>query len=177
MAMLRVPAQDISLTNEQAIRRFLDARGVMYDRWPLAPGVGSETSDAAILTAYDPWLTPLMQQGGYRTVDVITVTDHTPNVAALRDKFLREHTHTEDEVRMFVEGQGLFWFHVERPEEEVFSVRCEAGDLIAVPANTKHWFDLGRQPSVRAIRIFTGQAGWVPHYTDSGIEQRYQDDR
>jgi 1,2-dihydroxy-3-keto-5-methylthiopentene dioxygenase len=47
-------------------------------------------------------------------------------------------------------------------------------DLISVPANTKHWFDLGDSPKVRAIRIFTDQAGWVPHYTNSGIDQRYR---
>jgi 1,2-dihydroxy-3-keto-5-methylthiopentene dioxygenase len=68
----------------------------------------------------------------------------------------------------------LFWFHAERPEEDVFAVLCREGDLLSVPANTKHWFDLGARPMVRAIRVFTDQAGWVPHYTYSGIEQRYR---
>lgn len=173
MAILRVPDQSTCLTNESDIRRFLTERGILYDRWPAEP-LRPDVTDADLLKAYAPRLQPFMQQGGYRTVDVVSVTPTTPNLPAIRDKFIREHTHSEDEIRLFVEGQGLFWFHLERGRDEVLSLLCEKSDLISVPADTKHWFDLGEHPSVRAIRIFTDQAGWVPHYTDSGIEQRYQ---
>ena len=105
---------------------------------------------------------------------MIRVDEHTPNLGGIREKFIREHTHSEDEVRVFVEGQGFFWFHKEGRDDEVFALLCEQGDLISVPANTKHWFDLGDPPKVRAIRLFTDQAGWVPHYTNSGIDQRYR---
>ncbi|MBX3304176.1 MAG: hypothetical protein KF693_18335 [Nitrospira sp.] len=174
MAILRVPDKQICVTEEREIRRFLDARGILYDRWVLDREVSRDASEADILAAFGPWLDPFMRNGGYRAVDVVTVSSHTPNLPAIRDKFLREHTHSEDEVRMFVEGEGLFWFHFERPDEEVFSLLCGKSDVISVPANTKHWFDLGDKPAVRAIRIFTDQAGWIPHYTESGIEQRYQ---
>ena len=174
MATLRVPDTGACLTNEGAIRQFLDERGIFYDRWPLDERVTPDASDADILAAYDPQLRPFMKQGGYRAVDVITVTPQTPNLIALREKFIREHTHTEDEVRLFVEGQGLFWFHLDRRGDEVFALTCERDDVISVPANTKHWFDLGLNPSVRAIRIFTDQSGWTPHYTNSGIDQRYR---
>ncbi len=174
MAILRVPDKHVCVKDEREIRRFLDARGILYDRWCLEREVPKSASSAEVLAAFGPWLDPFMRTGGYRAVDVIAVSSQTPNLPAIRDKFLREHTHSEDEVRMFVEGEGLFWFHLERPEDEVFSLLCQQGDLISVPANTKHWFDLGDNPDVRAIRIFTDQAGWVPHYTDSGIEQRYK---
>ncbi len=175
MATLRVPDKRIDLTNEYEIRKFLEDRGILYDRWSLERGLSPDASDAEVLAAYNSQLTSLMENGRYKAVDVVTVTDQTPNLSAIREKFLREHTHSEDEVRMFVTGEGLFWFHVESPEEEVFALWCQQGDLISVPANTKHWFDLGVNPAVRAIRVFTDQAGWVPHYTNSGIEQRYQD--
>ncbi len=173
MAELRVPDRQLHLVKEDEIRRFLHERGVWYEHRPaeVSP-IG--LSDADVLQGHDRWLKPFMEKNGYRTADVIRVTAETPNLPAIRDKFLREHTHSEDEVRFFVEGEGLFWFHKERPEEEVFSVRCAAGDLLTVPANTKHWFDLGPTPMVCAIRIFTDQAGWVPNYTQSGIEQRYR---
>lgn len=174
MATLRVPDKHMSLTNESEIRRFLAERGIVYDRWSLERALPADASNADVLAAYGAWLAPFMRQGGYRTMDVITVTGQTPNLPAIRDKFLREHTHSEDEVRLFVEGQGLFWFHLDREAEEVFSLLCRQGELISVPAHTKHWFDLGEAPAVRAVRAFTDQAGWVPHYTESGIEQRYQ---
>lgn len=174
MAMLRVPDRNLQLTDRSEIRRFLDERGIYYERWSTELGVAPDTADAAVLDAYGHWLKPFMAKHGYQTADVITVTPETPNLQAIREKFLREHTHSEDEVRFFVEGEGLFWFHKDGRAEEVFSVLCEKGDLISVPANTKHWFDLGPHPRVRAIRVFTDQAGWVPNYTNSGIEERYR---
>jgi 1,2-dihydroxy-3-keto-5-methylthiopentene dioxygenase len=173
MADIRVPDTQIHLTETSEVCRFLQARGIRYEHRP-TEAMQASLSDGQILETHDGWLKPFMEKNGYRTADVIRVTPATPNVPAIRDKFLREHTHSEDEVRFFVEGEGLFWFHKDMPEEEVFSVRCTAGDLLSVPADTKHWFDLGPTPMVCAIRIFTDQAGWVPNYTHSGIEQRYR---
>jgi len=90
----------------------------------------------------------------------------------VRAKFLAEHTHSEDEIRFFVDGQGYFWFNLEGAP--VFNVLCQKGDLISVPAGTKHWFDAGvSHPFVKAIRIFIDQSGWIPEYTGSGIDQKY----
>jgi len=51
---------------------------------------------------------------------------------------------------------------------------CEKGDLISVPAGSKHWFDAGESnPFVKAIRIFIDMSGWIPEYTGSKIEQNY----
>ncbi len=174
MASLRMPDKNLSLTTDHEIRQFLDERGIFYERWSTDVGLQPDALDVEVLVAYDRWLKPLMEKGGYKSMDVVSVTAQTSNLAAIRDKFFREHTHSEDEVRFFVEGQGLFWFHLDRQEEEVFALLCQKGDLISVPANTKHWFDLGPNPSVRAIRIFTDETGWVAHYTNSGIEQRYR---
>ena len=55
----------------------------------------------------------------------------------------------------------------------VYEVLCERGDLISVPANTPHWFDLGPTPALLAIRFFNNPDGWVAHYTGSDIAQRY----
>jgi 1,2-dihydroxy-3-keto-5-methylthiopentene dioxygenase len=173
MATLRIPDKNVLLADEQAIRLFLDERGILYQRWSTEAALPSDASDTQVLAAYDQWLKPFMQKNGYQTADVIRVTPQTPNLPAIREKFLREHTHSEDEIRFFVQGQGVFWFHKERAADEVFALVCQQGDMISVPANTKHWFDLGDHPSVCAIRIFTDQAGWVPQYTESGIEQRY----
>jgi 1,2-dihydroxy-3-keto-5-methylthiopentene dioxygenase len=174
MATLRIPNKNVTLRDPSTVRQFLNARGIVYDRWSIDKNLLSGTTNEQVLAAYDSLLKPLMVKGGYQTADIVNVDGDTPNLAGIREKFLREHTHTEDEVRVFVEGQGFFWFHKEEADEEVFALLCEQGDLISVPANTKHWFDLGDPPRVRAIRIFTDQAGWVPHYTNSGIDQRYR---
>jgi 1,2-dihydroxy-3-keto-5-methylthiopentene dioxygenase len=174
MATLRIPDKNVTLRDPLAVRQFLDTRGIVHERWSAGRDLPSEATNEQVLAAYDHQLKPLMDKGGYQTADVIHVDGQTPNLEAIREKFIREHTHSEDEVRVFVEGQGFFWFHKEGRDNEVFALLCEQGDLISVPANTKHWFDLGASPKLRAIRIFTDQAGWIPHYTNSEIDQRYR---
>jgi 1,2-dihydroxy-3-keto-5-methylthiopentene dioxygenase len=90
----------------------------------------------------------------------------------LRSKFLSEHTHSDFEIRFFVDGQGLFYLHV---EQKVYVVLCEKGDLISVPANTTHWFDMGTRPFFKAIRFFTTPDGWEGHFTGSDIASRLPD--
>ena len=174
MATLRIPDKNLTLRDPSAVRQFLDVRGIVHERWSTGRDLPSGATNEHILAAYDYLLKPLMDKGGYLTADVVSVDGNTPNLPRIREKFRQEHTHSEDEVRVFVEGQGLFWFHKEGCDDEVFALLCEQGDLISVSANTKHWFELGDPPKVRAIRIFTDQAGWVPHYTNSGIDQRYR---
>lgn len=115
-----------------------------------------------------------MNENGYLTADVISLNASTENYDLIRNKFYQEHTHTEDEIRFFVDGKGLFWFNLEN--QAVFNLLCERGDLISVPHGTKHWFDAGIQdPFVKAIRIFIDSSGWVPNYTNSSLENRFSD--
>src|SRR5262249_52277317 len=48
------------------------------------------------------------------------------------------------------------------------------GDLINVPAGTRHWFDLCADRSIRAIRLFQDESGWTPHYVDHPINEQFQ---
>jgi 1,2-dihydroxy-3-keto-5-methylthiopentene dioxygenase len=174
MATLHIPDKKTTLGAFEPVRDFLAERGILLDRWEASESFAPDADQETVLRAYAPVLKPYMEANGYQTADVIVVNPETPNLRQIRDKFLQEHTHSEDEVRFFVEGRGYFWFHLENPEE-VFCVTCEAGDLLCVPAGFKHWFDLGEPAHVKAIRIFIDPAGWVPDYTGSGIDARYRD--
>ena len=87
-------------------------------------------------------------------------------------KFSREHWHDEDEVRFIIRGHGLF--HIHPRQGPLTAIEVESGDLIRVPLGTWHWFDLCGDRTIRAIRLFQEQAGWTPHYTDSGLDHNYQ---
>jgi 1,2-dihydroxy-3-keto-5-methylthiopentene dioxygenase len=180
MAILSVPDKQIAEKDPQKIREFLNSRNVFFDQWEAPVEFADDATPDEILDAYSKDLKPFMEKGGYKTADVITINHLTENYEAIRAKFLSEHTHSEDEIRFFVDGQGLFWFHLEDgpASEEIFNVLCEKGDLISVPAGTKHWFDAGAEdPFVKAIRIFIDMSGWVPEYTGSKVEDRYSDFR
>lgn len=173
MAILTIPAKQQVLDTPAAIQAFLHARGVIYEQWEATTPLPDEPSQEDILAAYAHKLEPYMKANGYQTADVIQVTPQTPNLEALRTKFLSEHIHTEDEVRFFVDGEGQFWFNL-GDDDDVFCVTCQAGDLISVPAHTRHWFDMGPACFVKAIRVFIDPSGWVPHYTGSGVDLQYK---
>lgn len=176
MAILSIPDQQVTETDAAVIRSFLNERGVFFDQWEAGVIFEDTATQEEILTAYEKDLRPFMEAGGYKTADVITINSLTENYPAIRARFLSEHTHSEDEIRFFVDGKGLFWFHLS--SGEIFNVLCEKGDLISVPAGVKHWFDAGAEnPFVKTIRVFIDMSGWVPHYTESGVEGRYADFR
>ncbi|MGW7696248.1 hypothetical protein ACWGMA_46910 [Streptomyces asiaticus] len=76
----------------------------------------------------------------------------------MREAFLDEHRHGEDEVRFFAHGTGCSYLHL---ADRVLAVVRKEGDLLSVPVGTAHWFDIGRQPHFCAIRFFQAEDGWI----------------
>jgi len=148
----------------------LGARGIGFERWPARQALAAGADPAAILAAYAPEIARVQARGTYPTVDAIRLTPDHPDRAALRQKFLAEHTHSEDEVRFFVEGRGLFCLHL---GEEVLQLLCEQDDWIAVPAGTRHWFDMGPEPRFCALRFFENPEGWVAQFSGDPIADRF----
>lgn len=176
MSQLRIfaetdPSTPLFVGSELAdIRRELSAIGVDFERWPPRVAVEPGAPADAILAAFQPEIEQLQAQEGYVTADVVSLGPEHPDRAALRQKFLNEHTHNEDEVRFFVAGSGLFTLHV---NARVYEVRCEASDLIRVPAGTRHWFDMSERPYFVALRLFNNPAGWVANFTGDDIAAHF----
>ena len=159
-----------TLDDHAQIARELGTVGVRFERWqagsPVAPGDPQEK----VIEAYRSDIERLRREHGYQAVDVISLSADHPQKEALRQKFLNEHTHAEDEVRFFVAGEGLFTLHI---GDRVYEVLCTQGDLIGVPDGTKHWFDMGPNPGFVAIRLFTNPEGWVAQVTGDEIARRF----
>ena len=149
-------AADLITEDLSTIQRELNKRGIGFERWTASIELAAEADEASILGSYAEDVNRVKQAHGFVTVDAIRMTPEHPERIALRNKFLSEHTHSEDEVRFFVEGRGLFNLHI---KDEVLSVLCERGDLIHVPAGTKHWFDMGSRPQFCAL------VGWLTSAT------------
>ena len=157
-------------TDAGSIQAELRARGLDFEQWPTRQSLAPGADQNAILRAYADEIGRIQAAEGYCTVDAIRMHPEHPERAMLREKFLAEHIHTEDEVRFFVEGQGLFCLHI---NAEVLTLLCEQGDLIRVPAGTRHWFDMGSQPAFCALRFFNNSEGWVAQFTGDSIAERY----
>jgi 1,2-dihydroxy-3-keto-5-methylthiopentene dioxygenase len=173
MAVVRIPDENRTLNDPLAVGAYLGGRGIEFERWTPAADVAEGATADVILSAYSGKIDELKRRGGYVTADVIDVKPETPGLEAMLAKFNSEHWHDEDEVRLIVEGRGLFHVH---PADggPVFAIEVEAGDLIRVPRGTHHWFDLCGDRRIRAIRLFQDTAGWTPHYTNSGVDRGFQ---
>jgi 1,2-dihydroxy-3-keto-5-methylthiopentene dioxygenase len=175
MTMLTIWSEDkperaeAQATAPSEIANHLAALDVRFERWPLRP-LPPDANPSGMLAIYKADIERLKAAAGYTTADVVSIRKGTPDTEPLRAKFLDEHTHAEDEVRFFVEGSGAFYL---RGQGRVYQVICTAGDLLSVPARTRHWFDMGPAPHFTAIRLFTDPEGWVADFTGDAIARRF----
>ena len=172
MAVVRIPDENRTLRETAEITTHLASIGIEYERWQPKTSLVPGASPEEILASYEEPIEMFKQRGGYVTADVIDVSPETPNLDAMLAKFSREHWHDEDEIRLILDGRGLF--HIHPRLGPMTAIEVEAGDLIRVPRGTWHWFDLCGERRIRAIRLFQDPAGWTPHYTDSGVDRGYQ---
>ncbi len=161
---------DLVTEDLEQIGEVLNRKGIRFEQWQANAPLTDNASNDEILEAYREPIERLQSEGGYQAVDVISMNPDHPDKRAMRNKFLDEHRHSEDEVRFFVRGDGLFYLHL---DDGVYAVQCCRGDLISVPAHTPHWFDMGDNPHFTAIRLFTNPEGWVANFTGEKIADEF----
>lgn len=108
MSELRIYEEDTrpvaTYTRFEDIRDQLEAIGVQFERWQAEKALDSQATQDEIIEAYRPSVNRLMNQYGFKSVDVISLHPAHPQKDTLRQKFLAEHRHDEFEVRFFVDG-------------------------------------------------------------------------
>ena len=139
----------------------LKTQGIFFGRWPLK-ALAPQASAEQLQVAYAPQLAALEQRFAIRSVDRVRLAPGQADWAALRQKFIAEHTHADAEIRFFLGGAGLFYI---RTADGHLGLLCEAGDWVALPAGLRHFFDAGEEPDFDALRLFTAPDGWVAQPT------------
>ncbi|MFE3198002.1 acireductone dioxygenase [Embleya sp. NPDC059237] len=183
MSLLTVWPEDdatevvVRTSEPEEIARELEPIGVRFERWTADVALPDGATQDQVIAAYKTEVDRISAAEGYILVDVIRLQpsddpEWPAKAAGARAKFLTEHTHEDDEVRFFVEGAGIFYLHI---AGRVHAVLCEAGDLLSVPKGITHWFDMGVEPSVAAIRFFHDEDGWVGDFTGDPIASRFPD--
>jgi 1,2-dihydroxy-3-keto-5-methylthiopentene dioxygenase len=168
MTLLKIFDEAANLISESEDLKFIQdslvPSGVSIERWnPLSV---ESSSDNELLKFYESDIEKIKAAYGFKAVDLMSVDPELAqrkDFPSIRNKFLKEHRHTDDEVRYFISGSGLFTIH---HLDRVYSISCSAGDFIRVPANTWHWFDMGPSPEFKCLRFFSDESGWVPCYRE-----------
>jgi 1,2-dihydroxy-3-keto-5-methylthiopentene dioxygenase len=99
---------------------------------------------------------------GYVDEDVVALDQDTPNLDTICAKFDKEHFHTEDEVRLVLEGEGIF--DVRDDADHWIRIEVAQGDMIVIPARKYHRFLLTDLKRIRCMRLFANNDGWSPLY-------------
>lgn len=170
MAVIKVRNTNETIKGHDNVLNFLEKQGVLYEHWDInklpeslqEKFILDDAEKEEILTTYKSEIEDLAERRGYRSWDVVALSDATPNLEELLKKFEQVHTHTEDEVRAITAGHGIF---IIKGDEETgyFDVELEAGDVISVPEGNPHFFTLMDDRQVVAVRLFIETEGWVAH--------------
>ncbi|MDN4641541.1 cupin [Agreia sp. PsM10] len=165
---------ELQTRDAQVITDVLATLGARFSRWELKE-LSAEPTQDEVLEAYRDEIDAVNAAQGYTLVDVVSIVDddspeYLEQAATARGKFLSEHQHDDDEDRFFARGSGVFYL---RANGKVNAVFCEAGDVISVPANTTHWFDMGTRPEYVSVRFFHDDDGWVGNFTGSEIAKGF----
>ena len=83
------------------------------------------------------------------------------------DKFNKEHTHTEDEVRFILQGSGVF--HINPGDKPVFGIEVWSGDMI----NTLGAIGLTSENGGFVHTIISRPSGGPHHLTDA-VHEGYE---
>ncbi|QHA08065.1 cupin [Streptomyces broussonetiae] len=134
--------------------------------------VDRDASDAALVAAYSAEIEAFDSDGRDRRAETVTVRlDETnqewvEDVQDSRRTYFNEHTHSEDEIWFFADGGACFYI---RAEGKVHILVATDGNLLSLPAGTRHWFDMGLRPDFRAVRLYLTSEGFDGEFTADKI--------
>ncbi|CAF4053988.1 unnamed protein product [Rotaria sp. Silwood2] len=107
-----------------------------------------------------PSLLKLKQDRGYTYEDEITIEPSMEKYDEKLKMFRIEHIHSDEEIRLVLEGSGFF--DVRDCDDKWVRIHVFPGDLLMIPAGMYHRFVPDKQNFIYARRFFVGEPVWTP---------------
>ncbi|MFT7518020.1 MAG: 1,2-dihydroxy-3-keto-5-methylthiopentene dioxygenase [Kiritimatiellia bacterium] len=120
-----------------------------------------------VLDTLDHYFQTLKTDKGYAARDLVVLHPAIPGLDEKLKTFATPHTHTDDEVRYVIDGDGVFGLVLSDGEQA--EIMVERQEYLSVPANAEHWFRLSSSKRIKCIRYFAENPVWQADFTETKI--------
>lgn len=153
--------------NQPRLDQALLKLGVIHEKWDLA-NVSLDGVDLSNLP--DGFLSQLLCKNqeriqrieNFRTAEgsmsVIKLSRDTQGIDALLEKFKVVHYHAAPEIRLIIDGEGIFYIYENGNKHEIL---VKKGSFLVLPKEIDHNFTLTEKLNVTALRVFQDKDGWL----------------
>lgn len=155
---------------EEELKKDLAEIGVNFEIWNIDEEFDANSKLEDLEKIFSGKIKQVLKENNFSSYDIVSINPEMQGLDQLKEKFIPEHTHDDNEVRFFVDGEGLFCIN---HNDDIYQLLCQKGDYVSVPAHTKHWFDMGSRASFKCLRFFENKSGWIAKYTGSKISKEY----
>jgi 1,2-dihydroxy-3-keto-5-methylthiopentene dioxygenase len=139
------------LTHAEDITSTLAAVGVQFSQVPVQQPVTAGTASDELMAASRVQIDQLMSAHGYASAEILSLCDERGEGSELARALRQEQTCQPAHLHYYLAGRGLLALHI---GEYIYSMLCEKGDLLVLPAGVAHWFDAGEHPRFALLRLF-----------------------
>ena len=160
---------DKVLTHFEDIAATLEEVGVRFERLPKVV-IEAEIHAEELPSACYATVEQLKSAHGYASAEWLDVSRKHPQWEALRQTMLDEQCQEAVGARWFVAGRGLLNLHI---GERVYALQCERNDLVATPAGTRYWLDIGEFPELQLVSLSEHPQGWQANPTGDDSAARF----
>ena len=156
------------LNHADDIASTLASVGIAYRRLELPATLRPGCEQAEFDAAVGFWLQAFMGHEGYVQQELFNLQRNHPQKLELRAQHLDEQAQASVSAWLFLGGFAQLSVHL---EGYVYVLQGERGDLLTLPAGTRHWFDLGEEPHVLALRLSASDE--TPERSGDDIASRF----
>jgi 1,2-dihydroxy-3-keto-5-methylthiopentene dioxygenase len=139
------------LSHAEDIASTLATVGVKFVQMPVQEPVVAGAASAEVLAASRGQTERLLSEYGYASFDLLNLCDERGQGGEQASRPRQQQACAAAHLHYFLAGRGLLALHI---GEYVYSLVCEKGDLLQLPAGTPHWFDGGEHPRVAVLQLF-----------------------
>lgn len=114
--------------------------------------VDEDIPDDELIEAYREVVDNIMDEDGYRHIEVI----HLQNYSRITGAYVYKSVSDKLETRLITHGKCSLFIKL---DDQVLEFECRQGDVIRVPGNLNYWVEVGMH-ACRYIHLYMSEEAW-----------------